>query len=69
VEIGAVAAGMQTIQNAFAKLDAAAEHIASGDWDVEDIVDLHHAELEAGIGARVIRASDRMFDSLLDVFA
>ncbi|HKE01419.1 MAG TPA: hypothetical protein VKE69_10450 [Planctomycetota bacterium] len=67
MEIGAVDSGMQTIQHAFAKLDAAAKNIASGDWDVQDVVDIRYAEFEAKVGARVIRASDRMFDALIDV--
>jgi hypothetical protein len=63
------AAGLRAIQDAQARLLEAGRRIASGAVEPEDVVELRVAEREERAGALLLRVSDRLKESLLDVLA
>lgn len=65
----AISLGLQTIQRAEQRLDAAARRVAKAPLEAEDAVDLKRAERESEAGVAVIRVADRMSGAVLDLLA
>jgi len=67
--VDAISLGLQTIQRAEQRLDAAARRVAEGPLEPEDAVELKRAERESETGIAVIRVADRVAGTLLDLLA